>query len=296
MTMLRSGFLGSSVALSLLWGLALGAFSQELPSSHRSVADSLARLDRAICLQAWDQAIGITGELIASPDVSSGYRQELLVFRRQLQTWQLSAMSPTTQTSCDRTSPLYLTVDQPEAPAPQPLDWNRALASLNTSRPIIDFDDTYNPVENLIPDQLVANSPAPLADTYVPVDTTYGFDVIAGRLNQGPQVYSFLARRGDQLSLEATVTRSFIPGSFRLLLFDQNGRLLLQSDQSDFQTSVQAYTLPSTHIYFVALVPEENVPALDLQGQIVEWPPASNTSFDYTLTLTGVTPYQTLLP
>ncbi|MEM9806107.1 MAG: hypothetical protein AAF959_12575 [Cyanobacteria bacterium P01_D01_bin.56] len=289
--------LGFALASSLVFGGGLQAYGQVTPTSpYRQVVDGLMRLERAICLQTWGEAIDITSELMASPDVSPAYRQELLMFRRQIQHWQLNSVTPTTQTSCDRTVPLFLTLSEPEPLEPQPLNWNRALENLTNSRPIINLDNAYDPLSDLIPAELTENSPGALVDTATPIDTTDGFNVVGGRISWEPEVYSFLARQGDYISLEADVTRASVQSTFRLMLFDQTGKLLIQSEQSDFQTSVQRYRMPKTDVYFAAIMPEEAAPILDSQRRIVGWQPTSNTRFDYTLTLTGVTPYQSLLP
>lgn len=260
------------------------------------VSDGLAWLDRAVCLQRWDQAIDITSELIASPHVSTTYRQELLSFRRQLQTWRVSPMPPTSQASCDRTLPLFLNLAEPEAPEPQPLDWNRALATLRNTSPIIQLDDGFEPTDNLIPTELTATSPETLTTFATPIDTSDGFDVIGGRVNRGEQVYSFLARLGDQVSLDLEITRGYVGDEPQIFLFDQGGRLLAQSNSVGFQASVQEVVMPKTDVYFAVVSPQTTTPILDAQGLIVGWQTTANSSFDYTLTLTGVTPYQSLLP
>ncbi|MEM7065280.1 MAG: hypothetical protein AAF572_19230 [Cyanobacteria bacterium P01_B01_bin.77] len=258
---------------------------------------ALAQLDRAVCLQQWEQAIDIISMLIASPSVSTTYRQELLKFRRQLQTWQVTPVPPTTQASCDRTLPLFLSLAEPEPPEPQPLNWDGAIAALRSSRPIIEFDHDFDPTVNLIPPELMANSPEVLADFAKPIDTTDGFNVVSGRVGRGQQVYSFLARLGDQLSLDVDVTRTDAGGETQIFLFDQSGRLFTQSNDIGFQVSVQNVIIPKTDVYFAVVAPQGETPILDSQGLIVGWPhQTTNNRFDYTLTLTGVTPYQALFP
>ena len=299
MATLRSACLSFSAVLSVavsLWnGWGLQAYGQPV---HDDVSKGLAQLDRAICLQQWEQAIDITSGLIASSRVSSDYRQTLLSFRQQLQTWRMSPTPPSSQASCDRILPLFLTLAEPEAPQPQPLDWNSALATFRSARPIIQLDDGFEPTDNIIPPELTESSPELLASVATPIDTTDGFGVVGGTLNRSQQVFSFLARLGDPVSLEADVTRSHGPGTPQLWLFDQHGRLLAQSDNNSdsFQASIQAVAAPQTTVYFVAVVSQGSMPALDAQGQIIDWQTADSTSFDYTLTLTGVTPYQVLTP
>ena len=210
---------------SLGWGLR--AYGQSLP---QGVADSLGQLDRAICLQQWARAIDITSGLMASSHVSTGYRQELLGFRRQLQQWQTSSLPPTVQASCDRTLSLFITLDEPEAPESQPLDWGRALATLGNTRPIIQLDDGVEPANDIIPIELTVNSPELLTDLAIPIDTTDGFNVVGGGVNGYQQTYSFLARVGDRVSLALDVTRTHTRGDAQLFVFDQTGRLVTQSD------------------------------------------------------------------
>ncbi len=293
MGMFRSTCLGLSVVFSLLGGWTLRAHGQLL--SHQ-ITEGLAQLDRAICLQQWEEAIDITSGLMASSEISSDYRQELLGFRRQLQVWQASALTPQTQSSCDRTQSLFITLDEPAAPEPQPLDWSRALATLANRRPIIQLDSGFEPTSDLIPADLTAQSPELLTNWATPIDTTDGFTVLGGSVNGQQQVYSFLARLGDRISLELDVTRTYTWGESQLWFFDSSGRLLTQSASDSVQTSLQNFAVPKTDVYFVVVSPQSTPPALNTRGLLTDWPISDGTSFDYTLTLTGVTPYQTLLP
>ncbi|MEM9264359.1 MAG: hypothetical protein AAGA46_02430 [Cyanobacteria bacterium P01_F01_bin.13] len=293
MDLLRSTLLGLSVTVFLLSGWELRAYGQSLSND---VAASLARLDRSICLQQWGYAIEITSELIASPDVSAAYRQELLTFRRQLQIWQLNPSPSIVQASCDRTLPLFLTLEAPTPPPPQPLDWNRALATLANPGPIIELDDGFESTANVIPTELTASSPEILADWATPIDTTDGFSVVGGQVYVDQQVYSFLSRFGDPINLDLEVTRAYIGGASQLFLFNQAGRLMVQSDPTNLQASIENFVIPQTDVYFAVVGPQGTTPVLDGQGLLVGWQTAQNSRFDYTLTLTGVTPYQALLP
>ncbi|MEM7793583.1 MAG: hypothetical protein AAF579_03905 [Cyanobacteria bacterium P01_C01_bin.118] len=262
------------------------------------VADGLSRLDRAVCLQQWSQAIAITSELITSSNVSSEYRQELLNFRRQLQVWQVSPLPPTSRSSCDRTLPLVLTVpEESVASAPQPLNWNRALFSLGSTRPIVELDEDFDPMDHLIPAALIASSPEVLAAGAIPIDTADGFNVVGGRISGQHQVYSFLARLGDPVSLEVNVTRTYTQGEMQLYVFDQTGRLIAQSESPTFPDgATQDFIAPKTDVYFAVVSPQGTVPILNAQGGVLDWQTNANTSFDYTLTLMGVTPYTALVP
>lgn len=285
--------MGVSIALSLWVSGGLQGYGQSLSAD---VAEQVTKLDQAICLQQWEQAIEITSGLIASHRISAVYRQELLGFRRRLQGWQAGLTVPRTQSSCDRTLPLVLTLPAPEPPAAQPLDWNLALAMLGNPRPIIQFDNDFEPTDDLIPSQLTANSPDALKRSVTPIDTLDGFGVVGGSINRRQQIYSFLARLGDRVSFDVDVTRIYINSDPQLFVFDQSGYLLAQSNTANLQTSIQNTVIPQTDVYFVAVSPQGTMPVLDAQGIIIDWQTASSASFDYTLTLTGVTPYSVLIP
>lgn len=264
--MLRSVSLSFAVAFSLWHGWALQAYGQ---SSYDEIIQEVIQLDRAVCLQQWEQAIDITGELIASPNVSSDYRQELLKFRQQLQIWQVNSRAPTPQSSCDRTSRHFLNLPE--------------------------LDDTVEPLAHLIPPELTTSSPDVLTDFVTPIDTADGFHVLGNRLNHGQQVYSLLARLGDQLSLDVDVTRNYISGAPQVFLFDSRGHLLTQNHSSSTRASIQDFVIPKTDVYFAAVSSQGGAPILDTRGVIMDWQ-SIDSQFDYTLTLTGITPYQTLLP
>lgn len=293
MAVLRSAFLMFSVAVSLWIGGGLRAYSQSLPGD---VSDGLTQLDRAICLRQWERAIDITSGLMASTNVSAAYRQELLSFRQRLQAWRISPTPPTVEASCDRTLPMFLALAEPESPQSQPLDWNRALAKFRNPRPIVQLDHSFEPTDNLIPSELTANSPEVLTGIATPIDTTDGFSVVGGSVNRRPQAYSFLARIGDRVFLDADMTRAYSSGYPQIFIFDQSGQLLVQSSLVEPQASIQNFVIPTTDVYFAVVSPQGTMPVLDTEDTILDWQVSGNTSFDYTLTLTGVTPYQALLP
>lgn len=292
--MFRATCLSLSFGFAVVFSMFSGVRAQSLSDD---VVAGLAQLDRAICLQQWEQAIGLTSALIASPEISTVYRQNLLDFRRQLQVWQTSPVLPSAQAICDRTLPLFLTLDTPEIPEPQPLDWNRALASLRSTRPIIQLDDDSESTVGLIPTELTTSSPELLTNRATPIDTTDGFNVVGDSINGQQRVYSFLARLGDSVSLEVDLTRSYSRGDAQLYIFDQTGHLITQSDSPTFQGgAAQDFVAPKTDVYFAVVSSQGTIPTLNVGGQLVDWQNTDNTSFDYTLTLTGVTPYNALLP
>mgnify|MGYP001799726915 CR=1 FL=1 len=188
---------------------------------------------------------------------------------------------------------------EPAVPQPRPLNWSRALANLGNPRPIIELDDDFEPTADLIPPGLTANSPDILVSGATPINTTDGFNVVGERFDRSHQVYSFLARLGDRVSLDVDVTRAAADGGPpQLFLFDQTGRLLTPqaTDGDGFQTSIQDFVIPKTDVYFAVVSAQDISPTFNGEGLVVDWGPASGRSFDYTLTLTGVTPYQVLIP
>lgn len=60
--------------------------------------------------------------------------------------------------------------------------------------------------------------------------------------------------------------------------------------------ATEEFTAPETNVYFAVVSSLESTPVLDSRDTLVDWQASNSLNFDYTLTLTGVTPYRTLLP
>ncbi|MEO1402019.1 MAG: hypothetical protein AAFV72_12325 [Cyanobacteria bacterium J06635_1] len=264
----------------------------------------LDALNEAVCFNQWDQAMAITSVLIGSPAISIEYRHTLVEFRRELQ--QLSEMRAVIpdNTSCDRIYPrtLAVPVQADDTGEPTPIDWGAAIASITTQRgPITQFDDRPEAEVNpSIPPELLTDLPAALASA-TPIDTTDGFNVVAGQVGTGHETFSFLAGLGNRITLDLDVTR-VLPGALytsddsQLFIFDRTGRQIAHNDDADGRQSLIAdFVIPKTDVYFVVVTTHDNDPIFGDDQTLVGWDEDGEASFAYTLTLTGVTPSSALL-
>lgn len=116
-------------------------------------------LHGAVCGNDWNQALQAIAPLMGSPDITPDYRQELVRFRHQLESWRAAKSSVANVSGCDTASrPLAVTFQQPTLGSsgsvrtqhsPQPTvsvqqlyssmqgavcqnDWNQALRVLNS--------------------------------------------------------------------------------------------------------------------------------------------------------------------
>lgn len=278
----------------LLLALTLGAWLGAHRPAAASVKQLTAALEQSLCLRQWSRAVELTGALMAMPDVSATERQNLLAFRTSLEQIRAQQLPVVLPESCDRTLALTLDVPSAQQAVSQPLDWSRGLALLTYTRPIVQLDVAYDPADDLIPAGLLAESPDILTATAAPIDTADGFSVVAGR---GQQVYSFLGRLGDRVSLDVDILQgSSDTGDSQLFLFDYQGRLVAQNDDDGRgqQSAIVSLPLPYTHAYFAVVAGQATRPILDGAGVLQGWQTAPD-SFSYTLTLTGVTPSQALV-
>jgi hypothetical protein len=183
------------------------------------------------------------------------------------------------------------------------LNWNEGIASVTGRRaPVVQLDTRpeaeINPV---IPLALFDGSnPALLPSS--PIETFEGFNVVAGQVGEYHQAYSFVARLGDRLSLDLDVTRVF-PGTLytnddsQIYLFNAQGQLLAFNDDADGrQSNLSNFLVPQTDLYFVVVTSHNNTPIWSSNQTLSGWSETGGAKFDYTLTLTGVTPSVAIFP
>lgn len=262
----------------------------------------LAELDRAICLNDWERAIAVTSGLMALPEVSAAYRSQLISFRQELEHYQTMGMLIPHPSSCDRIYPNTLAVPPEASPAPPPssTDWSVADA-MSPPDPVVQFDPRSEAEINPgIPPALLVEVPQVL-QTATPLNTVDGFSVVAGQVAEVHQAYAFLARLGDRISLDVDVTQVY-PGAIyrnddsQLFLFDRNGVLLAENDDADGrQSRISDVVIPMTDVYFVVVTSHDNDPLLNQAQTLSGWEEDGGARFDYTLTLTGVTPSTAIL-
>ncbi|MEL6223577.1 MAG: hypothetical protein AAFR31_13160 [Cyanobacteria bacterium J06627_8] len=69
--------------------------------ANTSAIDALRdNLQTAVCLSEWDEALSIIGPMIGSSEISADYREELIRYRRQIQTWKDTQADLSSQSSC----------------------------------------------------------------------------------------------------------------------------------------------------------------------------------------------------
>jgi len=259
----------------------------------------LNQLDEAVCSNRWDDAIELTGGLLALSNISADYRLALLGFRDELVELQaFNAIIPN-GSSCDRANALTLTAPvAARATTPPRLDWRQGLAALSgRNRQIIQLDPTPNELVNPpIPLALLNDAPFALSDA-LSMDTRDGFSVVAGAVTPNrQQTYAFVARIGDRVTLDLDVTRIAVDAGItgedsHLFLFDRTGRLISENDDADGrQSRIDSVVVVDTQVYYVVVTSHNNLPILNTDEQLVGWTGTGSTQFDYTLTLTGATP------
>jgi hypothetical protein len=82
--------------------IALGVLPMQAQAQSRtSSIDALRNdLQTAVCLNNWDEALSIIGPMIGSSEITSDYRNQLIQYRRQIQTWRASQADLSAQPSC----------------------------------------------------------------------------------------------------------------------------------------------------------------------------------------------------
>ena len=255
-------------------------------------------LDQAICSNRWDRAIDLTGRLIADEQTSNAQRLSLIAMRRQLEQYRLEDTILAASEVCDRVNSYQLTVaSMPSSPAGSPLRWEAAVAEAT--------DNQYSSVPLTAADRLAI--PVNVSDRsgLMPaesVNLARGLSVVSGNVGQGHQVYSFVAGRGDRVSINLEVTR-VLTGSLytsddsQLFVFDAEGRLLDSIDDSHGgqQSRIDDLIIPRTSVYFAVVTTYNNDPIFTQDGKISGWQDNGGGRFDYTLSFAGATPTNALL-
>ncbi|NEP19448.1 MAG: hypothetical protein F6J97_21580 [Leptolyngbya sp. SIO4C1] len=281
--------------------ILLAALVAPAAGNSGSISQLRRALERAVCLNQWEQAAAVASLMIASTEISAASRESLIAFRRQLGELQATSIALTNSASCQQFYAETLAVPAETPEEPPTIGWASAIASLTMRAPVVELDNRADAVVNPpIPSTLLATAAAPLAAA-TPIDTRDGFAVVAGQVGEAHQGYSFLAGRGDRVTLDLDVTRIF-PGTrltsddSQLFMFDRSGRLMAQNDDADGRQSLIAdLVIPETAVYFAVVTTHQNEPIFDADQRLIGWSDDGGARFDYTLTLTGLTPAAALL-
>jgi hypothetical protein len=266
-----------------------------LPSSAATPSpESLFNdLQLAICLNNWDSAVSLAGSLIASPDLTPAYRENLVDLRNQLQTYQQRNSVIVPPPGCNAL-----------------VSRNVAAAPNQDAFEVDSFSELGVDQRPVIPDQSARQLAAAeragltaLQDTPISalspallIQTPTGTGISAGSVAKNVDVFSFLGRENDLVTLEINVT-DVLPGSLytdddsQIFLFDSEGTLLAENDDlSRLQSQIQDFALPATGVYYIAITTYNNDPILDSIRRITGWTGNGGSAVEYTLTVRGLTP------
>lgn len=281
-------------------GTSLGGLSGSSPAIAQMIAQSVTSfdLDQAICANDWPRAIGLVTMIMAKDETSSAERSSLLTLRRQLERYQSENILVTDDVACDRADPYYLQSTLPDTvQTGEPLGWENAVIEATENRfsseIITESVDFSLPVE-------IGERPGLTPAT--PVDLDQGLSVVSGHVGQGHQVYGFVAGIGDRLDVSLNVTRVMTGSLYtsddsQLFIFDREGNLIAAADDTDNspQSRISGIAIPKTDLYFAVVTTYNNDPILSPGGQLIGWQDNGGGRFDYTLTLSGITPTSALI-
>lgn len=105
-----------------------------IPAQAQTIDELTDNVQRSVCQNDWEKALIDLGRIIGSSDISADYRDALMLYRRQIQTWRA------TNTEIDATEVAecqpYLVeendVPDPSFTEPHTLDWNRAISAIQS--------------------------------------------------------------------------------------------------------------------------------------------------------------------
>ncbi|MGB3298024.1 MAG: hypothetical protein WBA76_07125, partial [Phormidesmis sp.] len=135
-----------------------------------------------------------------------------------------------------------------------------------------------------------------------PIDLSRGLNVVSGHVGSGHEVYGFVAGRGDLLEARLDVTRVMVGSLYtsddsQLFIFDRDGNLVAAADDDDGTqlSRISGVIIPKTDLYFAVVTSYNNDPIINPEGRLTGWQDNGGGRFDYTLTLSGVTPTGALI-
>lgn len=295
----RHWFCGK-VTRPALWILLLvpiiGMFSSTIPASAQRT--TVFDLDQAICANDWSDAIDIVGMLVADDKTTQGDRTQLLTLRRQLERFRTENILVADAQACDRTDPYVLAHTLPSTvQTGEPLRWESAVAEATNNQYTTEL--ITEDVDFSLP--VAMGHPAGLTPA-VPVNLEQGLNVVSGHVGPGHKVYGFVAGMGDRLEANLEVTRVMTGSLYtsddsQLFIFDRQGNLIAAADDTNDgqQSQINDLIVPKTDLYFAVVTSYNNDPILNRDGQLTGWQDNGGGRFDYTLSLSGITPTNALV-
>jgi Bacterial pre-peptidase C-terminal domain len=258
-----------------------------------------AAIQIALCSGDQAEAMALTGQLIASPDLDSTQRAALVAFRHQLGSQPPQPPQPPLADGSVCQAVLAQLVPAATVPnlAP-PLDWEKAIAAVSGLPYLGPPDQVARQNQGFIVAGLArqVQSPIEALSPAVPIDTRSGAGVVAGGVSQDHRVFSFVGGKDDQVTVDIEVTQ-VLPGILytdddsQLFLFDSQGRLLANNDDLNrLQSRISSFVLPASDTYYVVVTTYNNDPILDAEGRVTGWSGNGGSFIDFTLAVTGLTP------
>lgn len=270
--------------------------AQTLPQSQQRLEEMHQNLLVAVCLNEWEEAIRLTGPLIASPEISVADRENLLEFRQQLATFRDNDAVVSHVAGCDQALARY--VETVATPAP-PLDWENALNTTYGAGAVATTPDQVARQEAAIAEakiNLVDYPPIVALSPATPIDTSSGSGVSAGQVSTGESVFTFYGGLGDRISLDVDVTEVlagtlYTDDDSQIFLFDSQGTLLADNDDlSRLQSRITDFVLPQSGLYYAVVTTYNNDPILNSLRQVEGWGSNGGSRIEFTLSVTGLTP------
>lgn len=282
-------------ALATLGTLSSVWATSTLPAQAQRT--NLFDLDRAICANNWRDAVGIVGTLIAQDETTGAQRTALLAMRRQLEGYRSENTIVADEQACDRTDPYLLQAAQPgTVQTGKPLGWEAAVAEATDHQ--YSTEVITEAARLTLP--VTLGEPAGLTPA-APIDLSNGLNVVSGHVGTGHEVYAFVAGLGDRLEANLEVTRVMAGSLYtsddsQLFIFDRDGNLVASADDSSDQrqSRLNNVVIPKTDLYFAVVTSYNNDPIMNQAGRLSGWQDNGGGRFDYTLSLSGVTPTSAL--
>ena len=254
-------------------------------------------LDSALCSNNWSDAINIISTLVGDNRINSRDRAALLDWRARLTEYRAENQVVPQLEACDRAEPYQLNVRAANTNVyTRSTGWEAALAAAAQGEL-----STYITTES-VPFSLPVEVESVAGLTPAsPVDLRGGLNVVSGQVGTGHNVYSFVARLGDSVTVDLNVTQVmagtlYTSDDSQLFIFDSAGKLLATADDvSGQQARISDFIVPKTGVYFAVVTSYNNDPMLTRDDYLTGWQDNGGGKFDYTLTLSGATSTNALL-
>lgn len=286
------------------WLGSLGILLAPMAALAQVSGPAASPLQIALCLNNWNQAIGLIGPMLAAENITPLRRRALVEYRQQLIRARDLQLTTEGLPGCEQILARYLLV-RPEQPSP-PLDWEGAIAAtygIGSTAPGLSSQEERQEAASIAAGLLYAqDNEIESLSPFRPLEaTSAGSAISAGAVSNGYEIYSFVGGQGDQVTIQVDTTEVYTGSLYtdddsQLFLFDSRGTLLAEND--DFvglQSLIAGFALPYTDRYYVAVTTYNNDPILDAERRITDWTGSGGSDIDFTISITGLTPVNQLV-